>query len=95
MITHGNKHAKFLGYEIYVRKFSDMTKRGEKSGNLIKVYGKKVVLEMPMEAMKKKLLYYEVMRIHQFEIKRNGNRLAGQRCFIMTTLRYWTLTMQK
>ena len=69
LITHGNKHAKFLGYEIYVRKFSDMTKRGEKSGNLIKVYGKKVVLEMPMEAMKKKLLYYEVMRIHQIENK--------------------------
>ena len=69
LITHGNKHAKFLGYEIYVRKFSDMTKRGEKSGNLIKVYGKKVVLEMPMEAIKKKLLYYEVMRIHQFENK--------------------------
>lgn len=41
LITHGNKHAKFLGYEIYVRKFSDMTKRGEKSGNLIKVYGKR------------------------------------------------------
>lgn len=69
LITHGNKQAKFLGYEIYVRKFSEMTKRGEKSGNLIKVYGKKVVLEMPMEAVKKKLLYYEVMRIHQFENK--------------------------
>lgn len=69
LITHGNKHAKFLGYEIYVRKFSDMTKRSEKTGNLSKVYGKKVVLEMPMEAVKKKLLHYEVMRIHQFENK--------------------------
>ena len=69
LITHGNKHAKFLGYKIHIRKFSDMTKRSEKSGNQIKVYGKKVVLEMPMEAVKKKLLYYEVMRIHQFEDK--------------------------
>lgn len=69
LITHGNTHAKFLGYEIYVRKFSEATKRGEKSGKLTKVYGKKVVLEMPMETIKKKLLYYEVMRIHQFEGK--------------------------
>ncbi len=69
LITHGNKRAKFLGYEIYVREFSDMTKRGEKTGNLIEVYGKKVVLEIPVEAIKKKLLYYELMKIHQFEDK--------------------------
>lgn len=47
LITHGNRKAKFLGYEIYVRPFTDKTLRGEKSGVLIKAYGKKVVLEVP------------------------------------------------
>ena len=69
LITHGNKKAKFLGYEIYVRPFSDMTLRGEKSGVLIKAYGKKVVLEVPMSTMRDKLLYYEAMMIHQSEGK--------------------------
>ena len=69
MITHGNRKAKFLGYEIYVRPFTDKTLRGEKSGVLIKAYGKKVVLEVPMSTMRDKLLYYEAMEIHQFEGK--------------------------
>lgn len=41
LITHGNRKAKFLGYEIYVRPFTDKTLRGEKSGVLIKAYGKR------------------------------------------------------
>lgn len=69
LITHGNRKAKFLGYEIYVRPFTDKTLRGEKSGVLIKAYGKKVVLEVPMSTMRDKLLYYEAMEIHQFEGK--------------------------
>lgn len=69
LITHGNRKAKFLGYEIYVRPFTDKTLRGEKSGVLIKAYGKKVVLEVPMFTMRDKLLYYEAMEIHQFEGK--------------------------
>lgn len=69
LITHGNKKAKFLGYEIYVRPFSDMVLRGKKSGALIKAYGKKVVLEVPMSTMRDKLLYYEAMLIQQFEGK--------------------------
>ena len=69
LITHGNKKAKFLGYEIYVRPFSDKTLRGQKSGVLIKAYGKKVVLEVPMSTMRDKLLYYEAMMIQQFEGK--------------------------
>ena len=69
LITHGNKKAKFLGFEIYVRPFTGKTIRGEKSGVLIKAYGKKVVLEVPMSTMRDKLLHYEAMRIHQFEGK--------------------------
>jgi group II intron reverse transcriptase/maturase len=61
LITHGNKTAKFLGYDIFVRKSSDQTKKGEKSGILKRVYGKKIVLNLPLEAMKKKLAEYEVI----------------------------------
>ena len=69
LITHGNDKAKFLGYEIYVRPFSEQTVRGEKSGKLIKAFGKKVVLEVPMSVMRDKLLYYEAMKIQSLEGK--------------------------
>jgi len=36
LITHANKSAKFLGYEIYVRKSNNQTKR-DKSGRLKRV----------------------------------------------------------
>lgn len=61
LITHGNKAARFLGYDVFVRKSSDQTKRGEKSGVLKRVYGKKIVLNLPLEAMKKKLAEYEAI----------------------------------
>ena len=51
LITHGNKPAKFLGYEIHIRKSSDDTKRSRKSGILNRVYGKKVVF-IPLRAEK-------------------------------------------
>ena len=69
LITHGNDKAKFLGYEIYVRPFSEQTVRGEKSGKLIKAFGKKVVLEVPMSVMRDKLIYYEAMKIQSLEGK--------------------------
>ena len=80
LITHGNRKAKFLGYEIYVRPFTDKTLRGEKSGVLIKAYGKKVVLEVPMSTMRD---------------KRNGNPQAGQSCYIWTTSKYWMPITEK
>lgn len=61
LITHGSKPARFLGYDIFVRKSSDQTKRGERSGVLRRVYGKKIVLNLPLEAMKKKLAEYEAI----------------------------------
>lgn len=61
LITHGNKPAKFLGYEIHVRKPSEDTKRGKKSGILKRVYGKKVVLTLPTETMRRKLADYEAI----------------------------------
>ena len=54
LITHSEKAAKFLGYEISIRK-SNQQKR-DKLGRLSRVYGNKVYLKVTTEAMKKKLL---------------------------------------
>lgn len=54
LITHGRKSAKYLGYEIYVRK-STQTKRN-KDGKLTRPYNNKIYLKMPLETVRKKLL---------------------------------------
>lgn len=61
LITHTEKSAKFLGYEIYVRK-SNLTKRN-KSGKLVRAFNKKVYLKLTQDVMKKKLLEYGVLEI--------------------------------
>jgi hypothetical protein len=68
LITHATKPAKFLGYEIFIRKFSDKTKRSVKTGRLCKVYGKKVVMKVPIESIRKKLIDNEALEI----TKENG-----------------------
>ena len=58
LITHGRKSAKFLGYEIYVRK-STQTKRN-KAGKLTRPYNNKIYLKMPLETVRMKLLQINV-----------------------------------
>lgn len=67
LITHATKPAQFLGYEIYVRK-SNHIKRGKK-GVMRRSYNDKVVLHMPTEVMRKRLLAYEAMKL----IRHNGS----------------------
>ena len=62
LITHANDVAKFLGYEITIRKSNSQTKR-IKTGSLAKVYGKRVVLKIPADTAKKKLLEYGALQI--------------------------------
>lgn len=62
LITHGRKSAKFLGYEIYVRK-STQTKRN-KAGKLTRPYNNKIYLKMPLETVRKKLLDYDALKIN-------------------------------
>jgi group II intron reverse transcriptase/maturase len=69
LITHANKRAKFLGYEIYISKSSNQTKRGRISGILRRDYGKKVVLKLPMETMRKKLMDCGALKL----INHNGH----------------------
>ena len=63
LITHSEKSARFLGYDIYVRR-STATKK-DKTGRLCRHLNGTVCLEMPMELMRKKLLEYGAMTIEK------------------------------
>jgi len=63
LITHSEKKARFLGYDIYVRR-SSATKK-DKTGRLCRHLSGTVCLEMPQEVMRKKLLDYGVMTIEK------------------------------
>ena len=61
LVTYSEKSAKFLGYEIYVRK-SNLTKRDSK-GRIRRAFNKKVYLKLTTDVMKKKLLEYGALEI--------------------------------
>lgn len=63
LITHSSKSARFLGYDISVRR-SIATKR-DKIGRLCRHLNGTVCLEMPTEIMRKKLLDYGAMTIEK------------------------------
>ena len=61
LITNTRHSAKFLGYEVSVRR-SEKTRRNSK-GFPIRSLGNKVVLMVTMEILKKKLIEYKAMRV--------------------------------
>ncbi|MGF7079023.1 reverse transcriptase domain-containing protein [Mucilaginibacter sp. UYCu711] len=61
LITHSEKPARFLSFDITVRK-SNLTKRNIE-GKIRRAYHKKVVLKIPPDTIKQKLLDYEVLEI--------------------------------
>ena len=61
LITHSEKAAKFLGYEISIRK-SNVTKRCA-NGRVIRVFNKSVRLMVGKDVVKNKLLHYKVLDI--------------------------------
>lgn len=69
LITQANKPARFLGFDVYVRK-SNETKRN-KLGALCKSYDKRVVLNIPKSALLRKLMEYDVLRM----IVQNGKEV--------------------
>ncbi|PTS97523.1 hypothetical protein DBR11_16965 [Pedobacter sp. HMWF019] len=64
LITHTEQSAKFLGYEVYVRK-TNSAKR-DKAGRLLRCFNKKVVLWLPMTIIKSKLIAYDVVKFLPF-----------------------------
>jgi hypothetical protein len=61
LVTHSETPARFLNYEIEVRK-NNLTKRDRGTGRLSRIYNKRVVLKMPADVMKKKLIEYGAIR---------------------------------
>ena len=59
LITHSEKSAKFLGYDIFVTKSN--AQRRDKKGRLRRTYGKRIYLKVSTETIKKKLLEYKVL----------------------------------
>lgn len=51
LVTHTERAAKFLGYEITVRKSNDQ--RRDKRGRLRRTYGKRVCLNVSTETVRK------------------------------------------
>lgn len=75
LITHSKKKARFLGYDIYVRR-SNATKRN-KNGVKHRFLNGTVCLELPTEIMRKKLLEYKAMEIETtFYGKENWKAIA-------------------
>lgn len=75
LITHTEKSAKFLGYEIYVRK-SNLTKR-DSLGRMVRAFNKKVYLKLPMDTIKKKLVDSSMMELRYH----NGKEQWKPKCF--------------
>lgn len=61
LITHGHDHAKFLGFEVTIRK-SGKTRKGS-NGMPKRSLDHKTVVLLPLEVMKNKLMEYKAMKI--------------------------------
>jgi group II intron reverse transcriptase/maturase len=64
LVTHGNDRARFLGYDVYMRKSNQPKKR--KNSTMSRQFGSKIVLEVPKTLIRDKLLDYCAMetRVH-------------------------------
>lgn len=74
LITHSEKAAKFLSFDIHVRK-SNLTKR-DKNGKLKRAYHKKIVIKIPAGTIKKKLIDYDAVEFKQH----NGKEQWKPKC---------------
>lgn len=66
LITHSEKAAKFLSYDVNVKK-SNLTKRDAKSGRLERIYNKRMVLKMPEDKIKEKLMQYGAVEFKHYD----------------------------
>ena len=74
LVTHTEKPAKFLGYEITVRKSN--AQRRDKKGALRRTYGKRVCLNVSTETVRKKLFDLGVLEM----TNRNGKEIWKPKC---------------
>lgn len=74
LITHTEDSARFLGYEIFVRKSN--AQRRDIAGRLRRTYGKRVYLKISTETMRNKLLDYGVLEFRY----QNGKEIWKPKC---------------
>lgn len=74
LITHTEDSARFLGYEIFVRKSN--AQRRDIAGRLKRTYGKRVYLKISTETMRNKLLDYGVLEFRY----QNGKEIWKPKC---------------
>jgi group II intron reverse transcriptase/maturase len=67
LITNAQDHAKFLGYEIYVRK--DYATKRNSNGTLRRYFNGNVVLHLPKEVIKKKLTALQTLKVETLKGK--------------------------
>lgn len=79
LITHSAKKARFLGYDIFVRR-TNATKR-DSQGRLKRFLNGSVCLEMPSEIMRDKLLAYGAMNI-ELTVHGKENWMAKSRYYL-------------
>lgn len=87
LITHGNQPAKFLGFDVYIRKTNEAKR--DKNGVLKRFYGNKVVLKVTTATMRKKLLHSMPSKLTKSMAKRCGKVFREVIFQSMTTLKYW------
>lgn len=78
LVTHSTKRARFLGYDIYVRR-SNIARR-DKNGRLSRTLSGSVCLELPSEIMRKKLLDYGAMTIETTVYGKENWKPKGRYC---------------
>jgi len=61
LITNAQKPAKFLGFDIFIRRSNDLRK--DKNGRTVRAFGHVPVLYLNFETMRKKLFDYKAARI--------------------------------
>lgn len=74
LVTHTERPAKFLGYEITVRKSNEQ--RRDKRGRLRRTYGKRVCLNVSTETVRKKLFDWGVLEL----TNRDGKEIWKSKC---------------
>ena len=75
LVTHTERPAKFLGYEITVRKSNDQ-KRDKRGRLRRRTYGKRVCLNVSTETVRKKLFDWGVLEL----TNRNGKEIWKPKC---------------
>lgn len=78
LITNAQKPAKFLGYDVFIRRCNDLRK--DKYGKTVRAFGHKPVLYLNFETMRKNSLIIKPQESRSSMAKRFGNPSSERTC---------------